>query len=71
MAEEKLTPIEERWAKGWVHGLARVLATPPPGEPPEVTRAHVEEIERIAESGPEAREFAHRWREHLLKALGV
>ena len=70
MAEEKLKPIEERWARGWIHGLASILALGPPGESPEEYKKEVETIEKIAlEPGSRVYEFAKRWRKRLLEVL--
>jgi len=67
---EKLTPIEEQWARGWIEGIASLLASGPPGESPEEYRKEVETIKKIAlEPGSKVYEYAKRWRKRLLEVL--
>jgi len=66
----EITPIEERWARGWVEGLAKILASGPPEESPEEYREEVETIKRIAlEKGSAVYDYAKRWRKRLLEIL--
>lgn len=70
MGEKELRPIEEAWARGWIKGIAGILATGPPEEPPEEYRKEVEAIEKIAlEPGAKVYEYAKRWRKRLLEVL--
>ncbi|MFQ6055182.1 MAG: hypothetical protein ACE5KE_00315 [Methanosarcinales archaeon] len=63
-------PIEERWARGWIKGIARILATGPPEEAPEEFAREVAEIEKIAlEKGAKVYDIAKRWRKRLLEVL--
>jgi len=68
--KEKLTPAEEAWARGWVRGVARLLALGPPGEPKEVTEEQIKKIEEIAlQPGSAVYEKAKKWRKRLIEVL--
>jgi hypothetical protein len=66
----EVSPVQERWARGWVKGIASVLASGPPEESPEEYKKEVEAIEKIAlEPGSKVYEYASRWRKRLLEVL--
>lgn len=66
----ELTPAEESWARGYVRGVARLLAMGPPAESPEEFMREVERIERVAlEPGAQVFDTARRWRARLLEVL--
>lgn len=68
--EEELKPIEERWAKSFIEGIASLLAMGPPEESPEEYREEVEKIKKIAlEKGSKIYELAKKWRRRLLEVL--
>jgi hypothetical protein len=70
MPENEITPIEERWARGWVKGIASIMASGPPEESPEEYKREVEAIEKIAlEDGAKVYDYAKRWRKRLLEVL--
>lgn len=65
-----MSEIEERWAKGFVHGIASILALGPPSESPEEYEEEVKKIEKIAlEKGSKVYDYAKRWRKRLLEVL--
>lgn len=66
----KVTPVEERWARGWVRGISRLLALGPPEERPEEYKKEIEAIEKIAlEPGSEVYKKARKWRKRLLEII--
>jgi len=68
--EEKLTPAEIAWARGWVRGVARLLAIGPPGEKPEITEEQIKKIEQIAlEPGSAVYEKARKWRKRMIEVF--
>jgi len=69
LAKKGLRPIEEEWARGWIGGLAKVLAQVPPGEDRIATQQRTQELMKIAEESPKVVEYAKRWRERLLEAI--
>ena len=67
-----ITKAEEKWARGWVRGIASVLAAGGVYKTPEEFKKEVETIEKIAlEDGEKVYGYASKWRERLLEALSV
>lgn len=68
--EEEVTPIEERWARGWVRGVAEIMARGPPTERPEEYEKEIEEIKKIGlEKGSVVYDYARKWRRRLLEVI--
>jgi len=69
LSKKGLRHAEEEWARGWIQGVARVLAEMPPGEDNIAQAQRTQQIMAIAEHSPEVVEYAKRWRTRLLEAL--
>jgi hypothetical protein len=59
---EELSPIEKKWAEGWIEGICRLEASGPIGEPPsETEREYNHCMELFMEDKDKLAERARRW----------